>query len=101
MQTRPLIALENTAQAKEAEAILRACVHCGFCNASCPTYQLLGDERDGPRGRVYLIKGVGRVCGQRSNPATFGSLPYLPCLRNDLSVRGQLWAFAGYGPCSC
>lgn len=58
MQTRPLISLENTAQAQEAEAILRACVHCGFCNATCPTYQLLGDERDGPRGRIYLIKQV-------------------------------------------
>ena len=42
----------------EAEAILRACVHCGFCNATCPTYELLGDELDGPRGRIYLIKQV-------------------------------------------
>jgi len=42
----------------ELEAILRACVHCGFCNATCPTYQLLGDELDGPRGRIYLIKQV-------------------------------------------
>ena len=58
MQTRPLISLEDTAQAQEAEAILRACVHCGFCNATCPTYQILGDERDGPRGRIYLIKQV-------------------------------------------
>jgi glycolate oxidase iron-sulfur subunit len=41
---------------KEAERILRTCVHCGFCNATCPTYQLLGDERDGPRGRIYLMK---------------------------------------------
>jgi len=40
----------------EAEAILRACVHCGFCNATCPSYQILGDERDGPRGRIYLMK---------------------------------------------
>jgi len=40
----------------EAERILRSCVHCGFCNATCPTYQLLGDELDGPRGRIYLIK---------------------------------------------
>ncbi len=42
----------------EAEAILRACVHCGFCTATCPTYQLLGDELDGPRGRIYLMKQV-------------------------------------------
>lgn len=41
---------------QEAERILRTCVHCGFCNATCPTYQLLGDERDGPRGRIYLMK---------------------------------------------
>jgi glycolate oxidase iron-sulfur subunit len=43
---------------EEAESILRSCVHCGFCNATCPTYQLLGDELDGPRGRIYLIKQV-------------------------------------------
>ena len=43
-------------QGKEADTILRTCVHCGFCNATCPTYQLLGDELDGPRGRIYLIK---------------------------------------------
>jgi glycolate oxidase iron-sulfur subunit len=42
----------------EAEAILRKCVHCGFCTATCPTYQLLGDELDGPRGRIYLMKQV-------------------------------------------
>ena len=41
-----------------ANAILRACVHCGFCTATCPTYQLLQDERDGPRGRIYLIKDM-------------------------------------------
>ena len=45
-------------RAAEAESILRSCVHCGFCNATCPTYQLLGDELDGPRGRIYLIKQV-------------------------------------------
>lgn len=41
---------------READRVLRTCVHCGFCNATCPTYQLLGDERDGPRGRIYLMK---------------------------------------------
>lgn len=43
---------------KEADDILRRCVHCGLCNATCPTYLLLGDERDGPRGRIYLIKAM-------------------------------------------
>jgi glycolate oxidase iron-sulfur subunit len=50
--------IKDTEDGKEADAILRKCVHCGFCNATCPTYQLLGDELDGPRGRIYLIKRV-------------------------------------------
>jgi glycolate oxidase iron-sulfur subunit len=45
-----------TLQGARADEILRSCVHCGFCNATCPTYQLLGDELDGPRGRIYLMK---------------------------------------------
>jgi glycolate oxidase iron-sulfur subunit len=56
MQTNLAAFIRDTAQGQEAEAILRSCVHCGFCNATCPTYQLLGDELDGPRGRIYLMK---------------------------------------------
>lgn len=56
MQTNLHPNFKGTAEGDEAEAILRSCVHCGFCNATCPTYQELGDERDGPRGRIYLIK---------------------------------------------
>jgi glycolate oxidase iron-sulfur subunit len=58
MQTNLADFIKNTRAGKEADAILRACVHCGFCTATCPTYQLLGDELDGPRGRIYLIKQV-------------------------------------------
>ena len=56
MQTQLPATLLSSEQGREADAILRRCVHCGFCNATCPTYQLKGDELDGPRGRIYLIK---------------------------------------------
>lgn len=58
MQTNLADFIKHTREGEEADAILRACVHCGFCTATCPTYQLLGDELDGPRGRIYLIKQV-------------------------------------------
>ena len=58
MQTQLTEEMRQNARALEADSILRACVHCGFCTATCPTYQLLGDELDGPRGRIYLIKQV-------------------------------------------
>ncbi len=58
MQTHLAPEYQNTPEGREAEAILRKCVHCGFCTATCPTYQVLGDELDGPRGRIYLMKQV-------------------------------------------
>ena len=56
MKTRFSQQLLNTKQGQRADEILRSCVHCGFCNATCPTYLLSGDELEGPRGRIYLIK---------------------------------------------
>ncbi|MBD3892675.1 glycolate oxidase subunit GlcF [Hydrogenophaga sp.] len=58
MQTQLTPEYQGSAAGRAAQAIVRKCVHCGFCNATCPTYQLLGDELDGPRGRIYLIKQV-------------------------------------------
>ncbi len=58
MQTRLADFIRDSDAGREADSILRACVHCGFCGATCPTYQLLGDELDSPRGRIYQIKEV-------------------------------------------
>lgn len=58
MQTQLADFIRDTPAGREADDILRACVHCGFCNATCPTYLLSGDELDGPRGRIYQIKQV-------------------------------------------
>ena len=58
MQTTLAPQFQDTPDGREAEAILRKCVHCGFCTATCPTYQVLGDDLDSPRGRIYLIKRV-------------------------------------------
>jgi glycolate oxidase iron-sulfur subunit len=58
MKTNLAEFIRNTPEGQEADSILRACVHCGFCTATCPTYQLLGDELDSPRGRIYLMKEV-------------------------------------------
>lgn len=68
MQTNLAPEYQNTPDGLAAEAILRKCVHCGFCTATCPTYQLLGDELDGPRGRIYLMKQV--LEGARPTRAT-------------------------------
>lgn len=56
MQTKLADFIKNSPEGQEADAILRSCVHCGFCLATCPTYQILGDELDSPRGRIYLMK---------------------------------------------
>jgi len=56
VQTRLADFIRDSAEGREAEAILRKCVHCGFCTATCPTYQVLGDDLDSPRGRIYLMK---------------------------------------------
>lgn len=68
MQTNLADLIKDTHEGREADAILRTCVHCGFCLATCPTYQLLNDELDSPRGRIYLMKEVleGRVATQKT-----------------------------------
>jgi glycolate oxidase iron-sulfur subunit len=68
MQITLAVSLHGSAHAEEAARIVRSCVHCGFCNAACPTYQLLGDELDGPRGRIYQMKRVleGEAVSERT-----------------------------------
>ena len=68
MQTHLADFIKNTPEGREADEILRSCVHCGFCTATCPTYRLLGDELDGPRGRIYLVKALleGQAVGART-----------------------------------
>ena len=68
MQTQLADFIKDTPDGKLADEILRSCVHCGFCNATCPTYLLLGDENDGPRGRIYLIKQL--LEGKDVGPST-------------------------------
>jgi glycolate oxidase iron-sulfur subunit len=68
MQTKLTDILKATREGLVAEEIIGKCVHCGFCNATCPTYQILGDELDGPRGRIYLMKQVleGKAATQKT-----------------------------------
>ena len=83
--------LADTVAGARAEAVIRACVHCGMCNAVCPTFQLTGDELDGPRGRIYLMKGAleGEAVGRR-DPAAPRPLPGMPRLRDRLPVRRRV-----------
>ncbi|MBT5779692.1 MAG: 4Fe-4S dicluster domain-containing protein, partial [Rhodospirillaceae bacterium] len=69
MQTQFDITQLAKPEIAEAERVLRKCVHCGFCLATCPTYKLLGDERDSPRGRIYMIKHM-LESGQAADAAT-------------------------------
>ncbi len=80
MQTNLADFIKNTREGEEADAILRKCVHCGFCTATCPTYQLLGDELDGPRGRIYLMKQV--LEGKQATAKTQGHLDRCLTCRN-------------------
>ena len=89
-------------RAPEMAEAVEKCVHCGFCLAACPTYNLLGEEMDSPRGRIYLMKSVleenlpyGRRC-----PALYRSLPGLPGLCAGLPLWRGLWrpAFRATAP---
>ena len=81
MQTNISEELKLTAEGSEADRILLSCVHCGFCNATCPTYRVLGDELDGPRGRIYLIKGLleGKEASQKTQVHLDRCLTCLAC----------------------
>ena len=99
MQTNLSEEAKHLPRAKEAEDILRSCVHCGFCNATCPTYQLLGNELDGPRGRIYLIKQMleGEPVTDKTQLHLDRCLT-LPQLRDDLSVGRDVSRAARHRP---
>ncbi|MBL8834539.1 MAG: 4Fe-4S dicluster domain-containing protein, partial [Rhodospirillales bacterium] len=83
MQTSFTLAQLADADVRESETILRKCVHCGFCTATCPTYVLLGDELDSPRGRIYLIKDMlekGRAADARTVRHVDRCLSCLSCM---------------------
>src|SRR6185312_7394522 len=96
MQTRLSATFLETTDGQEADAILRKCVHCGFCTATCPTYQLLGDELDGPRTDLPDQGDAGGRTACPFHAAAPRPVSDLPRVRDHLSIRGSLWAAAGY-----
>ena len=94
MQTHFTLAQLADPDHRRSESILRNCVHCGFCTATCPTYVLLGDELDSPRGRIYLIKDMleERPAGDGAGGQARRPLPVLSRLHDDLSVGRALHA---------
>ena len=86
--------LRGSAQPRRARRSCRTCVHCGFCTATCPTYVLLGDELDSPRGRIYLHEADagGRQAADGRGGQAHRPLPLLPLLHDHLPVRGALHA---------
>jgi glycolate oxidase iron-sulfur subunit len=80
---------------KNTDGILRKCVHCGMCNATCPTFQVLGDELDGPRGRIYLIKDMieNQKVPTEKVVKHIDRCSILLCLHDHLSFRCKLYAY--------
>ena len=80
---------------KSSENILRKCVHCGMCNATCPTYAINGNELEGPRGRIYLIKDMleNKKPANKKNSSAYRQLSFMLRMYDHMSLRCKLYAF--------